>query len=78
MSEWSEVDGKKERKMFYVMHMVRPSPRIGYGLLMRQNNRIGPKKSDANGLERIEIEDPDKAYEIVSETQTPDIPSGKR
>jgi hypothetical protein len=46
--------------------------------LIKQNNRIGPKKSDCNGLERIEKEDPDKAYEIVSETQTPDIPSGKR
>jgi len=62
VSDWAEQDGRKERKMTYVMHM---------------NNRIGPKKSDCNGSERIEVEDPEKAYEIVSETQTPDIPSGK-
>jgi len=43
-----------------------------------QNNYIGPKKSDCIGSERIEVENPDEAYEIVSETQTPDVPSGKR
>jgi hypothetical protein len=43
-----------------------------------QNNYIGPKKSDCIGSERVEVENPDEAYEIVSETQTPDVPSGKR
>lgn len=44
----------------------------------RQNNSIGPSKSDCNGSETIVVADADKSFEIVSETQTPDIPSGKK
>ena len=43
-----------------------------------QNNKIGPSKSDCIGEEIIVVEDPEKAFEIKSSTQTPDVPSGKR
>ena len=76
-SDWSDKGGAKERTFKYVMHMV--------GLLEvtenhahEQNNYIGPKKSDCIGSERVEVDRPNEVYEIVSETQTPDVPSGKR
>ncbi|WWC89636.1 uncharacterized protein L201_004561 [Kwoniella dendrophila CBS 6074] len=64
ISQWEDEPGtgNKRRTLNYVMHM---------------NNTIGPKSSNCNGIENIVIADPEKAYEIVSETQTPDIPSGK-
>jgi hypothetical protein len=43
-----------------------------------QNNSIGPSKSDCVGSERIVVADPSSSYEIISETQTPDVPSGKK
>ncbi|WWC69066.1 uncharacterized protein I206_103002 [Kwoniella pini CBS 10737] len=64
ISEWegSGDEGNQRRTLNYIMHM---------------NNSIGPKSSSCNGSETIAIADPQKSYEIVSETQTPDIPSGK-
>lgn len=78
-SDWTEKDGVKERSLKYVMHMVSPflPPFFCIGA-KRQNNYIGPKKSDCIGSERVEVEKPDEVYEIVSSTQTPDVPSGKR
>jgi hypothetical protein len=61
------------------MHMVSPFlPSISCIGAKKQNNYIGPKKSDCIGSERVEVEKPDEVYEIVSSTQTPDVPSGKR
>jgi hypothetical protein len=78
-SDWTEKDGAKERSLKYVMHMVSPLlPPISCIGAKRQNNYIGPKKSDCIGSERVEVEKPDEVYEIVSSTQTPDVPSGKR
>lgn len=80
MSDWEHKDGAKERRLKYVMHMVSVAVMLvhcEWGTDV-QNNYIGPKKSDCIGHERVEVEDPAKVYEIVSETQTPDIPSGKR
>ncbi|WVW82656.1 hypothetical protein I302_104667 [Kwoniella bestiolae CBS 10118] len=64
ISEWEEdaETGERSRTLNYVMHM---------------NNTLGPKSSNCNGSETIVIADPETSYEIVSETQTPDIPSGK-
>ncbi|OCF71452.1 hypothetical protein I204_07510 [Kwoniella mangroviensis CBS 8886] len=64
ISDWVEDEetGERSRTLTYVMHM---------------NNTLGPKSSNCNGSETIVIADPETSYEIVSETQTPDIPSGK-
>ena len=78
-SDWTEKDGAKERSLKYVMHMVSPLiPPISCIGAKKQNNYIGPKKSDCIGSERVEVEKPNEVYEIVSSTQTPDVPSGKR
>jgi hypothetical protein len=47
-------------------------------MLSVQDNSIGPSKSDCIGSELVVAADPAKSFEIVSETQTPDIPSGKK
>ncbi|KAK8870125.1 hypothetical protein IAR55_000695 [Kwoniella newhampshirensis] len=63
ISGWTPDEaGKRRRTLNYVMHM---------------NNSIGPKSSNCNGSETIVVDDPATSYEIESETQTPDIPSGK-
>ncbi|WVQ98399.1 hypothetical protein IAU59_005522 [Kwoniella sp. CBS 9459] len=62
ISDWQDYAGKQQRTMSSVMHM---------------NNPIGPSKSDSNGTETIVVSDPDNCYEIDSQTQTPDVPSGK-
>lgn len=44
----------------------------------RQNNPIGPSSSECIGEEEIVVQDPEKAYEILSSTKTPGVPSGKK
>jgi hypothetical protein len=79
VGDWEDKGGVKERSLTYVMHMVSRASSSTSGLVADvQNNYIGPKKSDCIGSERVELANPSKAYEIVSETQTPDVPSGKR
>ncbi|WVF72553.1 hypothetical protein IAT40_007370 [Kwoniella sp. CBS 6097] len=63
ISGWTDYAGKQQRTMSSVMHMTNP---------------IGPSKSDCNGTETVVVADPEKSYEIESQTQTPDVPSGKR
>ncbi|KAK4688963.1 hypothetical protein P7C73_g1141, partial [Tremellales sp. Uapishka_1] len=41
------------------------------------DNSIGPSKSDCIGSETVVIAD-ENSHEIVSETQTPDVPTGKK
>lgn len=62
VSDWKKSTEGMSRGLTYVMHM---------------NNKIGPSKSDCIGEEIIVVEDPEKAFEIKSSTQTPDVPSGK-
>ena len=76
-SDWSDKGGAKERTLKYVMHMV-GRLEVTENHAHEQNNYIGPKKSDCIGSERVEVDRPNEVYEIVSETQTPDVPSGKR
>ncbi|OCF38519.1 hypothetical protein I317_07700 [Kwoniella heveanensis CBS 569] len=62
ISDWTEYAGKQQRTLNSVMHM---------------NNPIGPKKTDSVGTETVVVSDPETSYEIESQTQTPDVPSGK-
>ncbi|ORX38733.1 hypothetical protein BD324DRAFT_622133 [Kockovaella imperatae] len=55
-------DEPKKRTMSYVMHM----------------SGMGPSESDCYSTETVAVADPKTSYEIVSETRTPGVPSGKR
>ncbi len=85
VSEWND----KKRTLAYIMKIVSiPFSLSPFSLPLThaiplffstpQTNPLGPNETHSTGEEIEEVADPEKAYEVVSETKNPDLPSGKK